>query len=119
MIKAIAIASASLMGTQGVGDTMPQPTIVYSEQLDAFDYGNGNGNAGFYSQDWSAMVIGTSDIGEKVIYVEGQGKSGTFHGLLELNCTDPEASRWLASSAYLRADQVPIEAILGVRNLAC
>jgi hypothetical protein len=74
---------------------------------------------GVYSQGWSAQVLGERQGTGIEVYVVGDGKLGDFFGVISVDCTNPQFSRWLAIGGYVTTDSVPVEAIRGIRRLAC
>ncbi|WP_143093018.1 hypothetical protein [Celeribacter neptunius] len=75
-----------------------------------------------YEQYWTAQELTAQDTyaGQpRRLYVEGQGKLGAFHGVLNLDCDTPRFSTWLAQSEYLSSDAVPVEVINGLRATWC
>ena len=71
-----------------------------------------------YTQDWSGAYLteAFSDVHE--VFVRGEGKHGSFHGVLELRCLEPDRSQWLTQSVYhMGNDRVPLEAIREIRRL--
>ncbi len=73
-----------------------------------------------YTQDWSgAHLINTyADVHE--VFVRGEGKHGSFRGVLELRCVDSGQSKWLTESVDgMRSDQVPLDAVREIRRLYC
>ncbi len=97
-------------------------TTVHAEGLrSVFDQNVGPNLDGSitYTQNWSAAYLTETFDGVSHIYVRGDGKLGTFHGVLELNCPRADASRWLALGGVLEAGMVPAEAIRGIRQAYC
>ena len=74
---------------------------------------------GVYTQGWWAVELGQIHYESFEVYVIGEGKLGDFFGVLSVDCINPQFSTWRAMGGYLGTDDVPLEAINGIRNLAC
>lgn len=72
-----------------------------------------------YTQDWSAALIGTQISGPKTVYVESDGKLGSFYGVLAVDCVAPARSQWLTESKFILEGSVPNEAIIAIRAMVC
>lgn len=72
-----------------------------------------------YSQQWSAAYLTEVLSDVHSIYVGSEGKLTAFHGVLELHCTQPELSRWVATGEIPDESTVPGEAIREIRRLYC
>ncbi len=72
-----------------------------------------------YSQQWSAAYLTEVFSDVHSIYVGSEGKLSAFHGVLELHCTQPELSRWVATGEVPDENTVPGEAIREIRRLYC
>ncbi|MEO9517678.1 MAG: hypothetical protein ABJH45_17040 [Paracoccaceae bacterium] len=98
-------------------------TSLPADGLDTFyveDVGPSSDGTLSYKQDWSGVYLTETFGGVHEIFVRGDGKHGSFHGVLELRCADPEQSRWLTDSVYhMGNDRVPLAAIREIRRLYC
>lgn len=74
---------------------------------------------GVYAQYWSGRVIGPDTVGGVLVYVRGDGKSGDFHGVLNVNCETPARSEWVAVGGVIGPDAVPAPAVDVIRAEAC
>lgn len=74
---------------------------------------------GVYVQDWFVQKLGSRRQSKVDFYVVGDGKLGDFFGVLSIDCQEASNSSWLATGDFLSPERVPIEAIYGVRKLAC
>lgn len=72
-----------------------------------------------YTQQWSAAYLMEVSSDVHSIYVGSEGKLSAFHGVLELHCTNPELSQWVATGEVPNEDTVPGEAIHEIRRLYC
>ncbi|WP_417245526.1 hypothetical protein [Celeribacter sp.] len=97
-------------------------TPLMSEAQEAKSFAYTQPMEGVYEQYWTAQELAVQDAyaGQPHrLYVEGQGKLGEFHGILNLDCKTPQFSTWLAQSDYLSSDAVPAEVINGLRAIWC
>lgn len=76
---------------------------------------------GVYFQDWYVAAPQIYAGGISTATIIGEGKQGDFQGDLYIDCRAPENSKWLSvdGTLYLKANQVPLEAILAVRSQLC
>ncbi len=82
--------------------------FVYEQELE-----------GVYSQSWFTMHLTNTYADKHEVYVKGDGKLGDFFGVLYLDCSTPQFSRWLAVGGIVDADDVPIEVIRVIRERDC
>lgn len=98
-------------------------TSLPADGLDTFyveEVGPNSDGTLTYTQDWSGAHLTETFGGVHEVFVRGEGKLGSFHGVLELRCANPERSRWLTDSFYhMENDSVPLEAIREIRRLYC
>ena len=110
-LAAIALTTASVAiswPSHVIGQPASHIELVYAEQLE-----------GVYGQNWFAQVLGDRTGSGVEVYVVGDGKTGDFFGIISVDCQTPRYSRWLATGGYVPDHQIPSEAILRIRNLAC
>ena len=97
------------------------PTFGYEQQLE-----------GVYKQSWGAQEVFPvfQHEGQPIrLYIEGVGKLGDFHGILDLDCANASRSIWVSPDdnfyddneefAYSETDKVPSEVINGIREMWC
>lgn len=105
-----------------IGVALTCATPLMSEAQEAKSFAYTQPMEGVYAQYWTAQELAVQDAyaGQPYrLYVEGQGKLGEFHGILNLDCATPRFSTWLAQSEYLSSDAVPAEVINGLRVIWC
>lgn len=74
-----------------------------------------------YSQDWYATTEDylVADSGGHDVLIRGDGKHGSFFGLLRVNCEEPHYSRWLFEEGMIDSNRVPRRAISKLRRTLC
>lgn len=73
-----------------------------------------------YVQVWSGTHLTELYEGVHEVFVRGEGKHGDFHGVLKLDCQNPQWSQWRTESiSYMENDSVPSAAMLEIRRLYC
>lgn len=94
--------------TLGSAATAHELQFVYEQDLE-----------GVYSQSWSVMALDNPFADKHEVYVKGDGKLGDFFGVLYVDCSAPQFSRWLAQGGFLTADSVPAAVIRIIRARTC
>lgn len=97
-------------------------TSAGAEELDTFyeeEIGPNLDGSVTYFQFWSGKHLQNENDDVHEVYIRGDGKLGQFRGILELNCTKSDQSKWLAIGGFLKEDSVPTEAISEVRRQYC
>ena len=72
-----------------------------------------------YSQSWYAKYLSDEFSNTHEIYIKGEGKIGSFFGVLYLDCDQPKYSRWEAQGGMLTGKDVPAQVIATVRDSFC
>lgn len=84
------------------------PTMVFEQKLDHP-----------YSQIWYSKHLSDLHSNTHEIYIKGEGKTGSFFGVLYLDCNQPRYSRWEAQGGMLTDKDVPAQVIAAVRSDSC
>ncbi len=73
-----------------------------------------------YFQDWTIKYL-QNDLYpyDKVLYLFGDGKLGSFAGLLDMNCATPRNSSWIWIGGVLDETNVPGDVIQLARRVFC
>ncbi|MEO9971837.1 MAG: hypothetical protein ABJD57_23680 [Roseibium sp.] len=100
--------TALITGLLSMPANSQQVHHLFTEQLE-----------GGYAHFWHGQELGYRDGLGFGFYVMSEGKRGVFDGVLSVDCMKPDNSQWLAQGGSLTAEDVPGQAILGVRKLAC
>jgi len=75
---------------------------------------------GVYTQSWAISDAKYYAAGIRTVTVTGEGKLGDFKGELYVDCNEASKSKWLSvDDLYLNASDVPLDAIIGIRNALC
>lgn len=75
---------------------------------------------GVYTQSWIISGATYYAAGIRTVTVIGEGKLGDFKGELYVDCNEASKSKWLSvEDLYLNASDVPLEAIIGIRDALC
>ena len=108
MRSKVAIGLAAGVWTEGAIAHEAKPRLLHEEHV-----------GGVYSQQWYGQTLAPRDGFAADVYVVGDGKLGDFQGVLAVHCAVPSHSVWLATGGYLTTDDVPSEAIVGLRRMVC
>jgi len=74
---------------------------------------------GVYGQNWFTTHLTNTYEDKHEVYVKGEGKLGDFYGVLYVDCSEPQFSRWLAVGGFVDKEAVPVEVIRVIRVREC
>ena len=108
LICFLSLSIASISFAYEPGEAYGQGKFLYSEPVE-----------GIYSNNWHGVALNDGN-GQAVVYINGEGKTVDFYGILSVNCENSN-SYWISAKNFEVEDSsvVPQKVVMGAAFLFC